>query len=130
MTKSNKSIISLHNCNSKVFSGRRGGDTSSSESRERRHYNGITRRIQQAAVDRQLMADMAEVTPVLLAGHFNDRPSSVVSPDEPLFGLSDVVRDLEVDRRGNQVRFDHDGGSVSLVVDSSGRMLSAHCKSW
>jgi len=128
MTKSNKSIIALHNGNTKVFTGRHGGDTSSSESIVRRHYNGIDRRIRQAAELRSVLNDMRDPQ-LLVIGDFNDRPMCT-NRDQPLFGLSDVIADIETRQHGNRVTFDNDGTSVSLVVDASGRMLSAHCKSW
>lgn len=128
MSKSNKTIIALHNGNTKVFTGRRGGDTSSSDSIVRRHYNGIDRRIREAAMVRAVLEEMRDPQVLVVSGDFNEGPARKV--DEPLFGLSDVVADIETRQRGNRVTFDNDGTSVSLVVDASGRMLSAHCKSW
>lgn len=114
-----KTFIQLNNGRTKVLKGRRGGN----DVRNRADVDdNIKVRIKTRADKRftaQLIADCdieALAADVLHSG--------ATKPQ----GINELLFNGEADVSGNTVRYFGDEGSVSLVLDDNGRVLSAHCR--
>lgn len=115
-----KMVIDLHNGGSKVLQGRRGGHCDWRRKYERYDNESELRVIDrndrrfaaQAVRDCEMLGSAGEILD-------NGRP-----------GLNEIMFDGNAHVSGNLVRYDGEDVHVSIVLDSNGRMLSAHCRSW
>jgi hypothetical protein len=116
-----KNFIQLNNGRTKVVKGRFGGDNA----RARADVDdNIKVRLKTRADQRftaQLIADCDIST---VAADVLNQPAT--KPQ----GINEMLFDGEAEVRGNAVRYNGDEINVTMVLDASGRVLSAHCKRW